>query len=376
VNNRYTVLHTIETSGTGGAETVMLDIATRLDRSRFRSIAALPAPGPLQGELEARGIQTFLVPSGRWWDGRLPLGLARICRREGVSLIHAHLPEHSFYGCLAARLARCPTVATYHGQLDLWRAQSWRGAAKLRLVRKSASAVVAVCDTVREALVHHDFRREDVLRIYNGVDSHSLRADRGAGLRELFGWPADTQIIGTIANVRVSKGYDHLVRAARRVVDHIPTARFIAAGDIDPILGAPILKLVEDLGLKEHVRFLGFRADVPQLLRDFDLFVLPSTSEGFPLALLEAMTCGKAVIATRCGGPEELVRDGVNGHLVPVGDVESLAERIVTVLSNAEHAARLKAAAVDTAIPFTTDAMVYDYQVVYDRLLRRKLMAG
>jgi glycosyltransferase involved in cell wall biosynthesis len=347
----------------------MLDIALRLDPARYRSIAALPAPGQLQAELETHGVPTFIVRSGRWWNPRMPIGLARLCHRENVALIHAHLPEHAFYGCLAARLAACPTVATYHGQLDLWRAASWRGALKLRVVRTLAGAVVAVCDTVRDALVRNAFHRDEVLRIYNGIDPKPIHAAASAGLREQFGWPASTRIIGTIANVRVSKGYEHLVRAARRVVDHMPTARFVAAGDIDPVLGAPILRLVDELGLKEHVRFLGYRADVPHLLRDFDVFVLPSTSEGFPLSLLEAMTCGKAIIATRCGGPEELVNDGVDGHLVPVGDAESLAEHIITVLSNPAHAAQLGIAALETASRYTADAMVSDYQVVYDRLL-------
>jgi len=369
VQRPFTVLHTIETSGIGGAENVLLHLAASLDRSRFRSIAALPRPGLLQESLEARGVPTRIVRSGPWWDPSLPLSLARICKVERVDLIHAHLPDQNFYGCVAGRVAGTKTVTTFHGALDLWRADTWRGAAKLRLVRSAASAVVAVCDSVRDALVARRFRRDRVTRIYNGIDLQALRSAPRAALRPAFGWPESTPIVGVVANVRVSKGYDHFVRAARHVADVMPTVRFVAAGDIDPALGRPIVDLVRDIGMEEHVKFLGFRADVPAILRDFDVFALPSTSEGFPLALLEAMACGRAIVATRCGGPEELIDDGINGWLVPVGDARALADRILQVLGNRETVERVRRAAFTTANGFALPEMVGKYESLYSRLL-------
>ena len=369
VQEPYTVLHTIETSGLGGAERVLLQLAASVDAGRFRSVAAVPSRGPLHDALEASGVRTHVVRSGRWWDPALPRGLARLCRVEGVALIHAHLPDQNFFGCLAGVAARCKTVATYHGELDLRRADTWRGAAKLRLVRSAANAVVAVCDSVREALVARRFRREQVTRIYNGIDVDALSAGPAAGIRRAFGWPDGTRVVGVVANVRVSKGYEHLLRAARLVVDARPDTRVVAAGDIDPALGAPILALQRALELEEHVRFLGFRADVGALLRDLDVFVLPSTSEGFPLALLEAMASGRAVVATRCGGPEEVIDNGHNGLLVPPGDPAALASAILNVLDAESRAAALRLNAQRTARRYTLRAMVADYEALYDRLL-------
>jgi len=364
-----TILHTIETSGIGGAESVLLQIAARLNRGRFRSVAAVPERGALQQALEERGVATHIVQSRRWWDVRLPLGLARVCRQERVDLVHAHLPEYAFSGCLAGALVRRPVIATYHGQLDFWRANTWRGRAKLGVVRRSAAAAVGVCDDVRSTLLARKFPPERVRRIYNGVDVAAARASATARLRAQFGWPADTPLVGTVANIRITKGYEYFVRAARLVVDANPTVRFVAAGDVDPDLGPPIRALVTALGLDHHVKLLGFRPDVHGVLRDLDVFMMASTSEGFPLVLLEAMATGKAVVATRCGGTEELVWDGINGRLVPVRDPAALANAVLALLEDKRLAAQLSAAAAEDAAGFSVDHMVTEYEDLYDAVL-------
>ncbi|HEX7939010.1 MAG TPA: glycosyltransferase [Gemmatimonadaceae bacterium] len=364
-----TILHTIETSGIGGAESVLLQIAARLDRDRFRSVAAVPERGALQQALEDRGVATHIVPSRRWWDIRLPLGLARVCRQERVDLVHAHLPEYAFSGCLAGSLVRRPVIATYHGQLDFWRANTWRGRAKLGVVRRSAAAAVGVCDDVRSTLLARKFPQDRVRRIYNGVDVTAARGTATAGLRQQFGWAGATPLVGTVANVRVTKGYEYFVRAARIVVDANPAARFVAAGDVDAELGPPIRALITELGLDDHVKLLGFRADVLGVLRDLDVFMMASTSEGFPLVLLEAMAAGKAVVATRCGGTAELIWDGVNGRLVPVRDPAALADAVLGMLNDRDLATRLSAAAAEDAADFSVDHMVTEYQDLYDSVL-------
>ena len=365
----YTILHTIETSGIGGAENVLLSLASRLDRHRYRSIAALPASGTLQHALEANGVRTYVVESKHWWDLRLLRGLSRLMRAEAVDLIHSHLPDQNFYSCVAGALTGRKTLATYHGPLDLTKAGSIRGAMKLRVVRSRAVTAVAVCDEVQKTLLGLGFPRSRLVRIYNGIDVSAFNAVRRAGVREELGWPAGTKVVGMVANVRVSKGYEYFVRAARRTIDADPTVRFIAAGDVDPVLGEPILRLVRDLGLQDHCRFLGFRSDIPELMRDLDVFVLSSTSEGFPLVLLEAMAAGTAVVATRCGGPEELVEHGTNGFLVAPADPVDLSDHILRLLADEGRARAFRVKARETAQRFTVEAMVRSYQDLYRRIL-------
>jgi glycosyltransferase involved in cell wall biosynthesis len=229
---------------------------------------------------------------------------------------------------------------------------------------------VAVCDVVRDALVGLGFPTARIARVYNGIDVAAFRAPPSAGIRAQFGWPDDTKVVGMVANVRVTKGYEYFVRAARQVLDADPSVRFVSAGDVDPVLGEPVLRLVRELQLEGAVRFLGQRSDVPALMRDLDVFVLPSTSEGFPLALLEAMAAGKAVVATRCGGPEELVQDGANGFLVPPADPGSLSDRIVRLLTDDVRARALGNKARETGQRFTVASMVANYQDVYQQVLQ------
>jgi glycosyltransferase involved in cell wall biosynthesis len=369
VKTPFTVLHTIETTGIGGAERVLLNIATGLDRERFRSVAALPAPGLLQDALEAGGVRTYIVHARHWWDFRMPRGLARICRTERVDLVHGHLPDHNFHGCLAARLAGARAIATYHGPLEFRHARAPRDAIKFRLVRSSAAGVVAVCEAVRSLLLGLGFAPASVARIHNGIDLAAYRHAPSAGLRDAFNWRADTPVVGMVANVRATKGYEFFVRAARRAVDRDPSIRFVAAGDIDPVLGPPILALVRELGLTEHVRFLGYRADIPAILRDLDVLVLSSTSEGFPLVLLEAMAAGKAVVATRCGGTEEIVHDGRNGYLVAPADDAALANGISRMFADRVAAAALRDGARRTAEGFSLGGMIDAYHTLYDGVL-------
>jgi glycosyltransferase involved in cell wall biosynthesis len=372
----YTILHTIETSGIGGAENVLFSVASRLDRRQYRSIAVVPERGLLQEALEANGVRTYIVDSKHWWDLRLPRGLSRLARAEGVDLIHAHLPDQNFYSCVAGMMAGCKTLVTYHGPLDLRDAGSFRGSLKLRVVRSSAASVVAVCDVVKQVLLSLGFPSSRLARIYNGIDVDAFKSAGSAGLREQFGWPAETKVVGMVANVRISKGYEYFVRAARRALDANPSVRFVSAGDVDPVLGGPIVQLVRDLQLQNHYQFLGFRPDVPELMRDLDVFVLSSTSEGFPLVLLEAMAAGKAVVATRCGGPEELVEDGVNGYLVAPGDDGALCDRIVQLLTDEGRAQSFRAKARETAQRFTVGSMITDYQNLYQRILATNPVAA
>ena len=130
--------------------------------------------------------------------------------------------------------------------------------------------------------------------------------------------------------------------------------------------------LVQTFGLDDCVQFLGERTDLPNVLRDADLFLLPSESESFGLAALEAMSCGVPVIASRVGGVPEVVVDGETGLLAPVGDVAAMAAHVVRLLADAPLRARLGAAARQRAeVAFPLEATVSKYEALYRRLLER-----
>jgi glycosyltransferase involved in cell wall biosynthesis len=368
-----TILHTIETSGPGGAENVLLTLALGLDPASFRSIVVINDPGWLEERLNELNLPTHRIAWRRWYDLKLPRALARLVREEGVDVIHSHLPDQNFYSSIAARLTGCPSIVTYHGPVELKNSKLLREKLKLGLVKSTASAVTVVCDRVREMLLEIDFPSAKLERIYNGIDLSRYQYRNDGRLRRELGIGPEAPIIGMVANIRAPKGHEFFIRAARIVADRYPRATFVISGDSHDTLAPPLFQLACDLGMHERIKFLGFRRDVPNLLAEMDLFVLPSTSEGFPLVVLEAMASGKPVIATRCGGVQEMIQDGVDGLLVPISDAAAIAEKICLLLGEPLRAQALAAAARQSVREkFSVEGMIAGYQALYERCALRR----
>ncbi len=367
---RRTILHTIETSGPGGAETLLLLLASKLDRDRFRSLALLPREGWLSQQLRQAGLPVYFADSKNWHDLRLPREMRRLIGSERVDLIHSQLPGQNFYSSVVGSLSARKTVATYQGAFELKPSKGWKEKVRQAAVRRLADAVVGVSEDVSTLLRQAHFPPEKVVRIYNAIDVERCRAVGNGHLRHSLSLPEGSRVVGTVANIRAPKGYAFLIPAARMVIDRIPQAHFVAVGDIDPVLSRPLLEQVKTLGLEKQFHFLGFRSDVPQILSELDVFVLASTSEGLPLALLEAMAAGRPAVATRCGGPEEVIQDGATGLLVPPGNPAAIASAVTELLGNPELAARLaRAGRAKVESEFTIGTMIERYEQLYERLL-------
>ncbi|HVB34923.1 MAG TPA: glycosyltransferase [Patescibacteria group bacterium] len=371
--SRRTILHTIETSGPGGAETVLLQVASRLDRDRFRSLALLPDEGWLSQQLEEAGVHVYFARSKGWHDFRVPRMMRRLIRQENIDLIHSHLPGHNFYSCLAGKLAGSRTVATYHGAVEFERTTPLKNRIRQATVRRWADTVVVVCDYVGRLIESRGFPPHKIVRIYNGINAARFAAACDGRLRGELRVPETAPLVGTVANLRESKGYEFFVRAARLVIDRAPETHFVAVGDIDPDLGRPLFALVDELGLGDRLHFLGFRRDVPEILSALNVFVLASLSEGFPLVALEAMAAGKSVVMTRSGGQQEIVEDGRSGLLIPPADAEALAAGIGQLLENPARAQEMACRArARVRADFTLEKMVGEYEKLYDRLIEEE----
>ncbi len=361
-----TILHTIETGGPGGAETVLLHLVSRLDAARFRSVALIPEEGWLLDRLRERQVPTHLVPM----RGRLHRTLremARLARAEQIDLIHSHLPDQNFHSCLVGRMTGRKVVATYHGALDV---SHMRAALKVRAVRRFASATVAVSQLLAESLRAAGFASERLLCIHNGVDTERFHVAPSGRLRAQIGCANGARLVGMVANLRRPKGYEFFVRSARLVVDRIPACHFVAVGEGDPREVERLQNLVRELGLAGRFSFTGLRPDIPEVLSELDVFVLSSISEGLPLAVVEAMAAARPVVVTRCGGLVEVVEDGRSGFLVPPADPQSLASKVCEVLSNPSLAAELGGNARRRAEErFSLRRMLAEYENLYQRLL-------
>jgi glycosyltransferase involved in cell wall biosynthesis len=368
---RYTVLHTIETGGPGGAESVLLELASLASPERFRPLAFLPQGSWLPSQLAGRRVPYVISNSRAWYN--LMGAMRKLVQREKVDLIHSHLDDQNFYSSVVGALTGCRTIVTYHGAPRIAVQQGLRRGVKSWVPRHFASQVVVVSDYLRELFVAAGFPAQRLRRIYNGVDLARFASQDSVNLREELGVPPHTRLVGMVANLRHSKGYEYFVESARTVVDAIPEACFLAVGETEAEMLARMKGLIRQLRLDERFFFLGFRSDVPQVLNALDVFVLSSTDEGLSIATLEAMAARRPVVVTLSGGPQEIVRDGETGFLVPPRDSPALAARIIEVLRDPQLAARLGGrarAAVEER--FSLARMVAEYESLYDRCLEGK----
>jgi glycosyltransferase involved in cell wall biosynthesis len=373
VVKRITILHTIETAGPGGAETMLLDLASRLDNRRFRSLACLPEGRWLPKQLRDRGVPTFVIEGRAGRTSEPVRSMARLVRQERVDLIHSHLPDQNFYSCLVGRLTGCKTVVTYHGAPRPREIRGLKGKLKVWVIRHWATAVVVVSDYLKQAIASLGISEGRIIRIYNGVDPERFAVPSRGHLRAELGCADGAKLIGTVANLRESKGYEFLIQAARKVVDSIPEARFLAVGEPDSQIAAKATTLLKETGLQDRFLFLGFREDVPEILQNLDLFVLPSVSEGFSLATIEAMAAGRPVVVTRSGGPEEIVTHGTTGLLVPPRDSGALAASICELLCDPDRALALgRCARADVQRRFSLSQIVSEYETLYERCLNSR----
>lgn len=364
------VLHMIDTGGPGGAETVFLHAATRLDPKRFESVAAVGGMGWLAEQLRGRGLTPQIVPAKGAFNVRYLTALLRIARHHETDLILAHLYGSTVYASLVGALLSIPVVSVLHGQSDVPDAERL-SSLKAALVRRGCRKVVFVSERLEQHF-RPQFRltASQCAVIPNGVDTELFRPAKDRSLRAELGLADDTALVGAIGNIRKPKAYDVLLRAARILVDRSQRFHLAIAGDCDNALGRNLEHLKRELHIEDRVTFLGLRPDVPRILNNLDVFVLSSRTEGFSIACIEAMACGAPVVATRSGGPEQIL-DGEAGLLVPIGDPESLALAIERVISSKDFAATLTTRATKRVHEqYSLATMLSRYEALLERVAR------
>lgn len=340
------VLYLVDTLNVGGTESQMAQAALRLHSTRFRvTVACLRAEGPYLELLQRAGIQVVEFPKRKTLlsaNGVYQLlRLARFIRRGRFHVVHAYDLWANLLGIPAAWLVRTPIIISSRRYLaDLEWYRPWRNRI-IRQIYRLSTYVVVNSDAVGELLIQRDdLPREKIRVIYNGVDIERFARAQGNEGRLLHGMDGRRKLIAVVANMYSSvKGHAYLVAAARRVCQNLPEAMFVLIGDGPE--RPKVEQQVRELGLEKNFVFLGHRKDVGELLVDCDLSVLPSTAEGLPNVVLEAMAAGLPVVATCVGGTPEIIENGISGLLVPSRDPRTLAEAILRVLLDRELANRL-----------------------------------
>ena len=333
----------------GGAEVLIQEVVKRLSRERFQPyLCVTHAPEPAYRELveremaELRATGVNVLELGRESSRELrPWGrLLRLMREERVDIVHAHMPRASVPSTVLARLARVPIfIAHEHG--SVLEGRSVRTFLHRNVVGRTADVILAVSDWDRRNLVENERMPASRIRVLRNGITPAVPAGDWDGEGALT--PPDARVIGAVGRLYAVKGYDDLLRAMARLHERAADVHCVIVGEGPE--RQRLQALIEELGLQACVRLVGFREDARDLLRRFDVAVMPSHSEGAPLAMMEYMAAEVPIVATRVGGIPEMVREGRDALLVDACAPEDLAAAIGRLLDDRGLAGRLAASA-------------------------------
>jgi L-malate glycosyltransferase len=361
-----------------GTENQVMQLLHGLDRSRFEPELALfrsspfaQVPGSFPCRVTVLDVGSLRGPRS-WWQ---LLMFARRLREARVRVVHIFFNDASLIAPPFCRLAGARTIVS---RRDMG---FWYTPPILKCLQFSNSFVdeVVANSAAVQANVHGregvPLPRITVLRNGHAPERFAEPPDRH--VRARLGIAADDPIVGMVANLRPIKRHEDLLAAFALVRAHHPRAHLLIVGGGE--IGEPLRRLIRDADMSHHVHFLGRTAAPIPLIKQFDVGVLCSLSEGSSNAVLEYLACGKPVVCTNVGGNAEIVEEGRSGFLVAPGDVEALAERIDRLLSRPADAARMGQHGRETfAARFTAATMVRAHEQIYVRVaaMSRSTEAG
>ena len=355
--------------GPGGAERLLVEQAgARAPGVEYDAAYLLPWKRHLVAELEGLGVPTHCLGVRTEADPRWLLRLARLLRAQRFDVVHVHSPVSASLARVLVRggFRSTAVVDTEHNR---WQSHHPATRALNRATFALNDAVIAVSADVADSMPPRDRARAEV--ITHGIDLAGVRAhraERGAVRAELGAGPDDVLAV-TVANLRENKRYPDLLAAARLVVDADAPVRFAAAGQ-GP-LEAEIRAEHERLALGDRFALLGYRSDAQRVVAGADVFVLASSHEGLPVAVMEAFALGVPVVATAVGGVAEAVTDGVDGLLVPPRDPAALAAAIVRA-ADPDLRAHLAAGAAAAGERYSAAAPVRRIEAIYAQVTARR----
>jgi L-malate glycosyltransferase len=361
----------------GGTERHLLQLADGLKRQHY-DVSICPIHDyntVMMQRARALGIRVQPFPLKRLYGISVILRtiqLAQFLRRQKPDIVQTYHFVSDVWGSFTARLVGVPIVISSR------RDKGFKETRLHRFVRKMTQscidATICVSDDLSRQVVQEDkLEPRTVYTAFNGVEGFSrLTDEQKQQKRRELGISKEAIIIGSVMNFRPIKGIDYLVEAAAPICKRHPKVLFVCvggganAGSLQ--YATQLTNRIDELRLADHFAFVGKRHDVRELLQIFDYFILPSLSEGFSNALIEAMHAGKCIVATRVGGNPEAITSGEHGILVPPADATAISDAVLHLLSHPAEAERLGRQAQKRAQAlFTTDHMISRYDEIYSQ---------
>jgi glycosyltransferase involved in cell wall biosynthesis len=371
------VVHVITGLQHGGAEHQLVNVVTRLDRSRFApEVISLTGRGPLAASLEACRVPVHGVHAT---DPVELVRLVRLMHRQRPDVVETWLYKADLIGGLAASAATSAPILWSVHQTDLQPEPGLRSnvvAARVcaRLSRWLPKLILCVSQEAADCHAAMGYRADKLRVVPNGFDTDHFRPDSEAraAVRAEHGWDDATPVIGLVARFDPQKDHRTFTIAARRVLQDVPEARFAICGRGITAENADLVRLIRASELQDHVALLGVRNDMAAVTAAFDVAVSSSAfGEAFSIAIGEAMASGVPCVVTNSGNAARLVGDA--GRVVPVRDPRALAAGIVELLGLSRDERRAVGARGRTTIVdrYSLASVVRKYEETYDEVFRR-----
>lgn len=368
------ILHLIDSGGMYGAESVVINLLAKLRGSAFSSMLGCIRESRFQTPLVAteavkHGIEVEFFTMKRGLSLRGINDIKNFVKKNGIQIVHCHgYKPNIFFGLIPYRKVKA--LSTAHG----WAKQGSGVKARVyeyldSLALKRMDRVIAVSKSVRSDLEQRGVRDSRISVIYNGLELDRVASgSSGASIRDKYGIAEGDFVIGAVGRLTAVKGFRYLIEAFSVVASKVSNCRLLIAGD-GPLRNELTTAILYH-NLSNRIALVGYQKPINSFLKEIDLFVMSSLSEGLPMALLEAMACGKAIVATAVGGITETVENERSALLVPSRDPNAIAAGILRLYG--ECAMRDEMGIRNRRIvreKFSAGRMIQEYVSIYRKLL-------
>jgi glycosyltransferase involved in cell wall biosynthesis len=353
-----------EMSWRGGQQQVAY-LLGGMHRLGFKTALACKPDAELESYCRSNGLPCLPVAMHGELDILAGYKIARLCKKHGYRIAHLH-SAHALATGLWAKM--------FHRKLRLVAVRRVTPSSKksrlswIKYKTRQVDKIVCISEAIRNVMSAGGVHESRLATIYSGIDPGRFdNIEPPSDFRQQLGIPPDHVLVGTVAAMTKEKDYPTLLHAARKAIDLSNHVSFCAVGNGRD--EKDIHALSRQLGLGDRFVFAGFRNDVGNFLKTFDIFVLPSNQEGLGTSILDAQTVGLPVVACRTGGIPEIVHDHVNGLLVPTRGPGAMAEAILKLADSEEMRRDLGRRARETAAAFSIHRTVQKNIALYRELL-------
>lgn len=363
---RLKILQAISGTGWSGGQQQTLYLMLGLRERGHDVKLACEIGSILAGKARDSGIEVFEFPMKREADFYSMYALYKLFKRERFDVVNVQRPTVHTLALVASVFSRIPVFVVTRRVLYPIKSLI---SAKIKYQFR-VNSIISVSDAVKDVLVSSGVGGDKIVTIFDGIDFDRFdpkRVNASSRIRGEFGIPADANVVSMIANYSEEK-HDCFLRAVPLVLKELPNTYFILAGRATgpETFGG----IADSLGISKNVILAGFRGDVPEILSATDLSINSAVSEGLSGALIESFAMGVPCVASNVGGIPELVKDGVNGLLVPPLDPDALAAAIVRLLRDVNLMTDMAKRCRDQAYKsFSIDAMVDKTEALYLKLM-------